>query len=171
MLQLFKTLFDIIRLQKGPDAIPHSQVLFALIVFLWLISGLVMTVAVPELDAKNFVIGTFIGLIGLSCYGAVIILSGRRARLLQAIMALLGCGALISLIFVALDALLPLISSEAAAGVVTSLILLWLVPVEGHIIARTIERHWYVGIIIAISVFVLQLSLYSALDPTPVATA
>ena len=82
-------------------------------------------------------------------------------------MALLGCGALISLTFVALDALLPLISSDAAASIVATLVLLWSVPVEGHIIARTIERHWYVGIIIAMSVFVLQLVLYSVFDPTP----
>ncbi|MBT8087235.1 MAG: hypothetical protein KJO46_04335 [Gammaproteobacteria bacterium] len=171
MLHLLKTLFDIIRLQRGPDAIPHSQVLFAVIVVMWLGAGLLVMVAAPELDARDFIIGTFIGLIGVSCYGAIIVLSGKGARLLQSITALLGCGALISLVFVVLDALLPLISSEAAARVVATLVLLWSVPVEGHIIARTIERHWYVGIIIAMSVFVLQLALYSALDPAPAATA
>ncbi|MBT8093151.1 MAG: hypothetical protein KJN77_08950 [Gammaproteobacteria bacterium] len=171
VLQLFRTLFDIIRLQKGPDAIPHSQVLFAVIVGIWLSAGLVMMAAAPELDATDFVTGTFIGLIGLACYAAVIVFFGKSARLLQAIMALLGCGALISLVFVVMDTLLPLISSEAAASIVATLILLWSVPVEGHIIARTIERQWYVGIIIAVSVFVLQLVLYSALDPTPAATA
>ena len=171
MLQLFKTLFDIIRLQKGPDAIPHSQLLFALIAGLWLSAGLVMMIVEPELDARDFVIGTFIGLLGLSCYAAVIVIFGKAARLLQATMALLGCGALISLLFVAVDSLLPLISSKAAANIVATLILLWSVPVEGHIIARTIERHWYVGIMIAMSVFVLQLVLYSVFAPTPAATA
>ena len=89
------------------------------------------------------------------------------ARLLQAVMALLGCGALISLVFVAMDTVLPAVSGETAAGIVATLILLWSVPVEGHIISRTIERHWYVGIAIAISVFVLQLVLYSIFDPAP----
>ena len=171
MLQLFKTLFDIIRLQKGPDALPYSRLLFAVIVGIWLSAGLVMMIVTPELHARDFVIGTFIGVLGLSFYAAVIVLSGKTARLLQATTALLGCGALISLAFVALDSLLPLISSEAAASIVATLILLWSVPVEGHIIARTIERHWYVGIIIAMSVFVLQLVLYSLFNPTPTATA
>ena len=171
VLQLIKTLFDIIRLQKGPDSIPHSQVLFAVILVMWLLAGLVMMTSAPGLDARDFVIGTFIGIIGLSVYAAVIILSGRGSRLLQAIMALLGCGALISLLFVVLDKLLPLVSSEAAASVVATLILLWSVPVEGHIISRTIERHWYVGIIIAMAVFVLQLVLYSIFDPSTAATA
>jgi peptidoglycan/LPS O-acetylase OafA/YrhL len=171
VLELIKTLFDIIRLRKGPDSIPHSEVLFAVIVVIWLAAGLVMMASAPELDARDFIIGTFIGIIGLSVYAAVIIFSGRSPRLLQAIMALLGCGALISLLFVALDALLPAVSSEAAASIVATLVLLWSVPVEGHIISRTIDRHWYVGIIIAMAVFVLQLVLYSLFDPTTASTA
>jgi hypothetical protein len=47
-------------------------------------------------------------------------------------------------------------------GLVANLILLWSVPVEGHIIARAISRHWYIGVLIAIAVFVLQYILYNA---------
>jgi hypothetical protein len=45
--------------------------------------------------------------------------------------------------------------------------LLWSVPVEGHIIARAMGRHWYIGILIAITVFVLQFVIYSAMSATP----
>jgi hypothetical protein len=78
MLALFETLFDIIRLRKGPDAIPYSWILCLL-----------------------------------------------------------------------------------------SLVLLWSVPVEGHILARTIDRHWYVGIVVAMAVFIFQFYLMYLLDPTP----
>jgi hypothetical protein len=36
------------------------------------------------------------------------------------------------------------------------LILLWSVSIKGHIIASAIDRHWYIGLSIAVAVFVLQ---------------
>ena len=63
MFALFQTLFDIIRLRKGPDAIPHSTILLSIIVALWLFAGLLMTFMTEELDAKDFVIGTVTGLL------------------------------------------------------------------------------------------------------------
>ncbi|MBT8086504.1 MAG: hypothetical protein KJO46_00650 [Gammaproteobacteria bacterium] len=169
MLILLETLFDIIRLRKGPDAIPGSTVLFAIIVALWLLSGLVMMVTTPELDARDFVIGTITGVAGLLCYAAIVIFSGKRTRLLQTTMALLGCGALLSLAFVAGNLLLTPLLGQSTVNFVVSLILLWAIPVEGHIIARAIDRHWYVGVVVAMAIFVIQLVLYSTMDPTPVA--
>ena len=167
MLELIRTLLDIIRLQKGPDAIPHSNVLFGVAIAFWLFAGMVMTLATPELDQKDFVLGTLIGVVGLSCYAAIIVASGKSTRLLQAITAVIGCGALLSLIVVICDALLSMFVRENLAGLIVTLILLWSVPVEGHIISRTIDRHWYLGVVIAMAVFVLQLFLYSAIDPAP----
>ena len=126
LLALFETLFDIIRLKKGPDAIPSSSVLLA----------------------------------------AVVVLAGHGPRLLQATMAFLGCGAIIGLLFVAANVFLSPFLSENLTGLIATLILLWSVPVEGHIISRTIDKHWYLGVIIAMAVFIFQVWLYSAIDPT-----
>jgi hypothetical protein len=60
--------------------------------------------------------------------------------------------------------LTPLLSADVA-NIVVTLILLWSIPVEGHIIARAIERHWYIGIVAAMTVFVFQLFLHSLLEP------
>jgi len=166
VLALFETLFDIIRLRKGPDSIPHSMLLFVMIVALWLFAGLVMTVLTAELDEKDFVMGTITGIAGLLCYVGIIVLSGKRARLIQALMAILGCGAVLSLVFVVGNVFLPPILSENISNVIATLILLWTVPVEGHIISRTIDRHWYIGIVAAMAVFLFQLFLYSVMDPT-----
>lgn len=170
VLALIETLFDIVRLRKGPDAIPYSTVLLAVIIVVWALAGAVMTLLTAELDQRDFVIGTLTGIAGLTCYAAIVVLSGKRARLLQAATALLGCGALISLIFVACNLLLSPFLSPGVSNLITTLILLWTVPVEGHIISRTIERHWYIGIVIAMTVFVFQLILYSALNPVATAT-
>lgn len=171
MLALLQILFDIIRLRKGPDAIPYSPLLFTMIVAAWLFAGFAMTASTPEMDARDFVIGTLSGLAGLGCYAAVVLLAGKSPRLLQAATALLGCGALLSLIFVAANAALTPILAANTVNLIVTLILLWSVPVEGHIIARTIDRHWYIGLMIAMTVFVFQLLLYSMIDPSAGATA
>lgn len=169
MLALIGTLFDIIRLRRGPDAIPYSTFLFVIIGATWLVAGAIMTVSTAELDEKDFVIGILTGIAGLICYSAIVVLSGKGARLLQTVMALLGCGALLSLLFVAGNVVLTPILSESVSNMIMTLILLWTVPVEGHIISRAIERHWYVGVVMAMAVFILQLLLYSVLDPTTIA--
>lgn len=165
MLALIETLFDIIRLRKGPDSIPHSPFLLVVIIAMWLFAGMVMTLLTAELDQKDFVIGTVTGVAGLLCYVAIVVLSGKRARLMQTVMALLGCGALLSLMFVAGNVFLTPFLSENISNLIVTLILLWTVPVEGHIISRAIERHWYVGVVVAMAVFVFQLILYSVMDP------
>ena len=89
MLALFETLFDIIRLRKGPDAIPYSPVVFALTMALWLAAGLVMTIMTPQLGQQDFLIGTVTGLSGLGCYAGIVLLTGNRPRLLQTVTAIL----------------------------------------------------------------------------------
>jgi len=147
---------------------PRSVVLFVVIIALWLFSGLAMTLLTEELDPKDFVIGTLTGIAGLLCYAAIVVLSGNAARLLQTATAILGCGSLLSVMFVAGNVFLSPFLSDNITNIVLTLILLWSVPVEGHIISRTIDRHWYVGVVIAMAVFVFQLVLYSVMDPTPV---
>lgn len=163
---LFEILFDIIRLRKGPDAIPYSPLLFLVMAIFWLATGLVMTLAADDLDLRGFVLGTMTGIAGLGCYAALLVIAGKAPRLVQTMSAVLGCGALLGLIFVAGNALLSRLASADVASLVTTLILLWSIPVEGHIIARAIDRHWYVGVVAAMAVFVFQLFLYSLIAPT-----
>jgi len=168
VLALIETLFDIIRLRKGPDAIPHSVVLFVVIIALWLFAGLVMILLTAELDEKDFVIGMVTGIAGLLCYAAIVMLYGKSARLMQTVMALLGCGSLITLMIVAGNVFLPPFLSENISNLIVTLILLWTVPVEGHIISRTIDRHWFVGVVAAMAIFIFQLILYLAMDPATI---
>ena len=166
MLALFETLFAIIRLKKGPDAIPYSWFLCLITMTMWLFAGLAMTAVTEELGEADFLLGTFTGVVGLACYASIIVLSGHTPRLLQTVTAILGCGAMLSLLFIAGDVLLSPILSASVANLVVTLILLWSIPVEGHIIARAIDRHWYVGIVAAMAVFVFQLFVYALLNPT-----
>lgn len=165
MLALVETLFAIIRLKKGPDAIPYSWFLCLITMTMWLFAGLAMTAMTEELGEADFLLGTFTGVAGLACYASIIVLSGHTPRLLQTVTAILGCGAVLSLLFIVGNVLLAPLLGASVTDLVVTLVLLWSIPVEGHIIARAIDRHWYVGIVAAMAVFVFQLFLYSLLNP------
>jgi len=167
LLPLIKTLFDIVLLRKGPEAIPRSWLLFLMTVLLWLFSALAALALIEQFDDSDFFLGLFGGTIGLACYAALVVISGQSDRLSQTMSAIIGCGALISLAFVAEYVLLLPFLGSVSTSLIANLILLWSVPVEGHIIARAINRHWYIGILIAIAVFALQYFVYSLVTPAP----
>ena len=166
MLALLKTLFDILRLKKGPDAIPYSWLITLITLMLWLVAGFVIAAMTEGMSDEDFLIGTFTGVAGLACYAAIVVMSGHTPRLLQTVTAILGCGALLSFLFVVGTLVLTPLLSANMTNLIMTLVLLWSIPVEGHIIARAINRHWYVGIVAALAVFVFQLFLYAYLNPT-----
>ncbi len=120
------------------------------------------------MNDQDFLYGTLTGVAGLACYAVVIVSSGRTPRLLQTVTAILGCGAIISFLFLATNVVLGQLLSDATTSLVATLILLWSIPVEGHIVARAIDKHWYVGIVLAIGVFIFQVYLYAFLNPNPI---
>ena len=170
MLALFETLIDILRLKKGPDAIPYSPIVFGVVLVLWLFAGVVAMTLSPDFTDRDLVIALGTGFAVLAFYAAIVIVAGHRPRVLQTISAVLGCGALLTLLFVVSDTLLTPILNRNLAGLIATLILLWSIPVEGHIVARAIERPWFVGFAAALTAFVLQYVLYAMLNPQ-IATA
>ena len=165
MVALLQTLFDIVRLRKGPDAIPYSWILCLLTLTLWLFSGLSMMLLSEGLDDQDFLVGTFTGVVALACYASVIVATNHTPRLLQTATAILGCGALLTFAVVACDVFLTPFLSDNLVRIVVTLILLWSIPVEGHILSQAINRPRLVGIIFAMAVFIFQLYLYSVLNP------
>jgi hypothetical protein len=164
MLALFLTLFDIIRLRKGPEAIPYSWVLCLVVLTLWLLAGFAIALSTERIDDQDFLNSTFTGVVALACYAAIVVWTGHTPRLLQTATAILGCGALISFLYLIETFVLGALVGEPVTTLIAMLIVFWSVPVEGHIIARAIDRHWYVGIAAAMAVFVFQWFLYDFLS-------
>lgn len=164
MQALIKTLFEILTLRKGPDAIPHSVLLLSVAVVMWFLPLLFGSQLLPALDAQAVVSVTASWLVSLACYVLVILLAGRSARLLQAMTAIIGCGALISFGQISSVVFLTPFLRENLVAIVVELLLFWSVYVKGHIVAQTLDREWYVGLIIAIGVFLLQYASSSALS-------
>jgi hypothetical protein len=162
---LIRTLFDIVTIRKGPDSIPYSWLLLYLSILLWFFPLLVASVLVPNFKGAVVVVSVASWLISLACYALVIVLAGFKSRLVQSLTAIIGCGALIFLGQVAGLIFLTPFLGAALAQLFIYLLLFWSVNVKGHIIARTIEREWYFGFLIAIGVFVLQYAFSTAVTP------
>ena len=162
MQAFIKTLFQIVTLRKGPDAIPPSWLLLNAATVMWFLPLLVAAVVVPGFGGAAVTASVASWALSLACYAGVIVLAGYSHRLLQALTALIGCGALIFVAQVAGLVVMSVLLGAAVAELGIYLLLFWSVYVKGHIIARTIARDWYVGLIIAIAVFLLQYAFSKA---------
>lgn len=100
----------------------------------------------------------------LLVYAGVMLVTGYGSRLLPVLSALIGCDAILTLLFVAGYVLLQPFLGVRIASIVAILIMFWSVAVQGHIIARAIQQHWYAGIAIAMVVFIMQFTFQQLLS-------
>lgn len=168
MLALFATLFDIIRLRRGPDAIPYSWLLCLLALTLWLFAGLAFMLLSDGVGDEEYLVGTLTGVVALACYAAIIVTTGHTPRLLQTVTAILGCSAVLNFIVIAANVFLDPYLGESLVITFVRVVILWSIAVEGHILAKSIDRPLFIGIVAALAVFILQLYLYSLLVPPAV---
>jgi len=166
VLSLIRTLVAIILLRKGPEALPQASVVFVISVGMWLLAGITALVLVENYTGNTLLLGTVIGAVGFIIYALLINAAGKGERLLQALTAIIGCGAIFSFAILICEALLPYVLGTEHVQAIITLIWLWSVPVEGHIVARAIDRLWYVGFVAASTVLVVQLFLLASLGPS-----
>lgn len=166
VLTLIRTLIEIILLRKGPEALPRARIILVMMVGLWLLSSVVAIVNVESYTTSTFALSLVVTLVGMIIYALLINAAGRIARLEQTLSAIIGCGSILSFVAILSEAVLPhMLGNEQVSAIVT-MIWLWSLPVEGHIIARAIDRLWYVGFVAALMVFFVQLFLLASLGPT-----
>ena len=93
---------------------------------------------------------------------------GFRQRVLQMISAIVACGALLAIVSATISLILRPIAGLPVAVSLGTLVWFWSVPVKGHIVARTVQKHWFFGIGIAVLAFTLRFgierSFYAAVD-------
>lgn len=174
MLALLETLLDIIRLRKGPDAVPHSTVLLVIVVAFWLFVDILGGLIVPRFGGLS-ASGLAITLLGLVIFALLATLDGRNARMLQMLTAMIGCGAIFGFVLTLVLAV-ALRFQQFAAVPLLALLSVWSVTlfsviVDGHILSRTLERPRPVGVIAAFLVFALQFYLSTTFNPSPAAAA
>lgn len=158
---LLNTIFGILMLRKGPDAMPHSAFLFAAaLAVLWSVliaEGYLITSA----ESPNHLLSLALLVIHISSFWLILQITGRGPRFLQAVTASAACGAVVSLASLLLYLMLvPVIGLQNASSIPVAL-QLWLLVVDGHILSRSIDQHLLVGIAFVMIIFFAQLVFYS----------
>ena len=150
-------------LRQGPEQVPASWLVFLLAVALMQLTSFVGATLIDYGDNYSHLLAFISNLLGMSIYAAILFLAGFANRFLQTISAITACGAILGLLFVSSYVMLTPFLGKGIAVVLAMLFIFWSVPVEGHIIARAIEQSWYLGIAIAMVVFIVQYSFQSML--------
>ena len=146
---------------------PRSWLLFVLAVALMGLASYCAMVLIEPLTEQDYGLTLLTNALGALFYAAVLMVTGRSHRILQTLTAVIGCSAILTLLFATEFVLFRPLLGAGIAGILAALIIFWSVPVEGHIISRAIDRHWFIGIAIAIAIFILQFGFQSALTARP----
>jgi hypothetical protein len=150
-------------LRKGPAQVPDSWLVFLFALGLMQFASFVAATLINLGENYSHLLTLITNLLGMAIYSAVLFLTGNLRRFVPIMSAVIACGSILTLLFVAAYVLLnPFLGADFAV-VVATLIIIWSIPVEGHIIARGIEQHWYIGIVIAMTVFITQYAFQSAM--------
>ena len=132
---------------------------------IWLFALLAMMSLLANFSAQDAWTSIASAALGVFCYTVVLATMGFLHRGLQTMAALIGIGGLITLIVLAeLILLTPLLGAEISV-LVARVTMMWSIPVKGHIIARAINWPWYAGIVISLSIYLLQLAFSESMSP------
>lgn len=142
---------------------PNSLLVMLLSIGMLLFATFTSAVLIKPSGGESVLLSLLTSLLGYVIYGSVLLISGFLNRLGQTISSIMACGSILTILMVFAYVMLSPFLGARIAALVATLILFWSVPVKGHIIARAINRHWYLGIAIAMAIFVLQFGIYSAM--------
>ena len=142
---------------------PNSLVVILMSFGLLLFATVTSTVLIKPTGGESILLSFVTSLLGYVFYGSVLMVTGFLNRLGQTISSIMACGSILTVLMVCAYVMLSPFLGARIAALVATLILFWSVPVKGHIIARAINRHWYLGIAISMTIFILQFAIYSAM--------
>lgn len=150
-------------LRKGPEQIPDSWLVFLFSLVLMVFATFVAATLINLGEDYSHLLTFVTNLLGIVIYSAVLFATGHSRRFVPILSAVVACGSILSLLFVAAYVMLSPFLGDNFAVIIATLIIIWSIPVKGHIIARGIEQHWYIGIVIAMIVFTLQYAFQSTM--------
>jgi hypothetical protein len=162
---LLRTFFDIIRLKKGPEHVPDAVLVLVFAIGLFTLAMFISAVLIESSD--SIALSVAASVVGYILYWIVLGVTGFTRRLIPTIASIMACGSLLTVLMVAAYVMLAPFVGTNLASLTAWLILMWSVPVKGHIIARAIEQHWFVGIAIALAIYIMQRVAYQSMTAAP----
>jgi hypothetical protein len=143
--------------------VPASLIVLAYAFGLLLLSFFCSALLIAESGNDNLGMSFFVSIASYGLYSIVLFVNGYSRRMVPTISSIMACGSLLTITQVAAQIFLGSFLSINLVFIVAWLIEIWKIPVKGHIIARAIGQHWYFGILIAMTIFIMQYVAYQAL--------
>jgi len=162
LLILIRSFFDIALLRRGPQDLPKSWLVFYAAVALWF-GGIALTILIrPELSYARLQQDIAGWLASLFLFAAIILVAGQPQRILQALSAIVGAGAVIMLGQILSD-LLSIALNNGSVLLVRYFLLLCAVFVKGYILAAAIDVKALVGVLLSVAVFAARIAVTHSL--------
>lgn len=171
MRLIFKAFIDIFLLRKGPEDVPKSSLLLAMVMGLSIVVHFLFYATVESEYGADLFLEFATELVKIGSYIIVLLLFGLMSRIMQTMTAIIACNAILGLFLVAILMVSQPFMNKELDVVFAWLVTFWLILVEGHIISRAIELHKITGIAIAVVIFILQLGFYVTFGDFPEAAA
>jgi uncharacterized membrane protein len=155
---LFGSVVDIILFRRGPENLPASQALLAVLVAVNIVGSVLMS-AVSSLPTSNALLESILGtVLMLLWFRAALAIANKRERFLQTLSAIFGVNILFLPVLVPLlGALLPYLEKgdantppPAALFLITLFVGLWAFVVEIRIVRAAFECPWIGAILLVV---------------------
>jgi len=168
MEALIRFFLELSLLRRVPQDLPASSTLLGLVLAINLVASLLVGLAADLSAPIALGQGLADALLTLGLLHLALTLTRRPARFVQLATALLGAGALLSLVAVAPLMLLSGAESRgetSLAGLPLLVLLFWSLLVTGHILRHGLDLHLGQGVLIAVAYNLLASALVNSLLP------
>ena len=170
MLRLIPVILGITVHRRGPDELPSSPFLLLLLLAASEFAQLV-TLRIAAAPDDAILVMLFAVALDFLFVWAVLVVFDRRQRFWQTMSAFLGAGVVLNTISALLVAWNQSLQAPAdattAPEVLLQLLQVWSVDIGGFLLARAIDRHYALGVVIMLGYVLLSTSLLSTLLFSP----
>ena len=159
MLPIFSLFWRIAQLKGGPEHLPASTFLLAMITSLNIAVSFIISVSIGTQPATTVAttILTNLAAQALIIYG-LLALVGKSARLTQTLTAFFGCDLLLNLVIGCCIALMRILGVDFLTTLAL-IIFFWSITVFGYILHKAMEIHMAMGVALALLLTVITLAL------------
>ena len=156
--------------RRGPEDVPYSQVLLAMLVLVELALGAAIILTVEPLYMEQQLLGVTVALAAwLAMVWGVLRFKGLGSRYVQAMTACLGTDLLLSVIILPLQIYIVTSASDAPLATASRLalltVLIWDILVKGRIYAGSMQLGRLQGNLLSITIWVVVLLLSDMFIP------
>jgi hypothetical protein len=127
-----------------------------------LLSEILLRMAVPAKDITSGMTPIIFG-VTLVFYALFLTVMGHKSRIVQCMTAIYGADIVFTALLIVTYALVGAMLNQETALILIYIVSYWSVPVQGFILAKTTEKPFAYGFVIAVAAQFLTRSVYFAL--------